>query len=360
MKRFQNRKVLIAAAIVLALIIATSATFAWVTSKNTLANEFKNEGFAKGHGLVVNEPEDEFLFEIGATTPKTVNVVNTGSSPMLARVTFEEMIKLLGNNGQITYHADRADKTAVQFEVPFDIGGLTGWTEIPGASGIAVSPALPTGVKLFRLGSIYKAYYEYTVGTDTRYQLVKYDGKLNAAGDMLTTSSLEYAYYTEGTAVFNSWNQEHNYQPWGDPNDTAAYPLLYNAASSTIPAGKDKSTVNATEVMLKYDEGNFNTSAAPEQDKWFYNADDGYFYYIGVLPGGGSTPIMLTGVHLESGANQDLWQKHEYTLVVAVEGLQANKEALTDTVATGSAAGWQLGSGTLLTALEAAIDAFFA
>jgi len=112
MKLAKNRKFLVAMAIVLAMVIGASATFAWVTSRTQKPNEFKNEGFAKGNGLVAIEPEEEFEFTIGNTTDKHVSVLNTGESAMLARVTFEEMIKLLGNGGQVTPNSTPATTSA--------------------------------------------------------------------------------------------------------------------------------------------------------------------------------------------------------------------------------------------------------
>ncbi|MCL2106513.1 MAG: hypothetical protein FWH26_05590 [Oscillospiraceae bacterium] len=340
MKNLKNRKVLIAMSIVLAMIIMASATFAWVTSKNTMVNEFMNEGFGNGSGLVVNENFPEPTLEIGVTTPKEVSVTNTGASPMLARITFEEMIKLLGNDGAITPQTTAA-VPAGMIRVPFDINSVSGgaWEEITGRT---FAPALPGTVRVFKIGSVYKACHEYEPG---KYQVVNFSARANADSTSFTDVVLSYSCYTEGTAKFNSWNLAHNYDKWD------AQTLL-----GIKPADKDKSTVNTAEVTLTYGS---TFAAVPTQDKWFYHPDDGYFYYIGVLAGGETTPVMLEGVHLEGTANQDTWQKHEYTLVVAVEGLQANKAALLDTdTATGPAAGWKLPAGSLLNALNDAIDTF--
>jgi len=372
MKLAKNRKVLVTISIVLALVIGASATFAWVTSKNQIANEFKNKGFSKGNGLVVSEEEEEFEWEeFGATEDKHVSIVNTGESPMLARVTFEEMIKLLGNDGKVT-RSNSATPAAGMLRVPFNSASLTGWIEISApSSGITFVPALSTaapGVKVYKLGSVYKASYEYTEGSppETKYQLVDFTGKLNPAGDTmtwdntnadLTKRGVQYLYYTEGTAVFDSWNDEHNYEPWALP--TPLFNPLTQIAGS--PASPADSTVRPADVHFEYNTTDVVTSIAGAlatyQNKWYYNAGDGYFYYMGVIPGGGSTPDLLEGVTLDGGADQLLWQKYEYTLVVCVEGLQANVEALTDTDATGAAAGWQLSNAALIAALTAVINA---
>ena len=357
MKLAKNRKVLIAMAIVLALIVGASATFAWATSKNTLANEFSNEGFANGHGLVVNEPQEEFKFTIGETTTKEVNIVNTGESPMLARVSFEEMIKLLGDNGQITYeNSDTLNSGMIR--VPFNgsTAALAGWKTLAAAGIDATGVTIPASITVYKLdgGPMYKACCEYETG---KFQLVKFDGKLNAAGDALTAATAQYAFYTEGTAKYNSWNLKHNYEPWNTE------PLL-----GIKPADKDAgaSTVNKDEITFIYASafaGDLSDGLASYKNKWYYNPADGYFYYLGVLAGGNSTPKLLEGVRLEANANQDTWQKYEYTLVVVVEGLQATLSALTDTSIdpNSPAAGWMLNgttNGNVLAALTAVINDF--
>ncbi|MCL2299394.1 MAG: hypothetical protein FWC27_04525 [Firmicutes bacterium] len=356
MKLAKNRKTLTVIAIVLALVIAASATFAWITSKNQIANEFKNEGFANGNGLVAIEPEKEFKLVIGEKTDKHVSVLNTGESGMLARVSFEEMNKLLSLTNTVQYHNAITDAAANQIAIPFNnsTAALTGWSSYTGP----IAPALPSGVTLYtKTGGtttnpvpMFKAMYEY--GTPTQYQLVKFDGKatIDATGAVtgITDATYAYGFYTEGTAVYNSWNGQHNYAPWN-----AVTPF-----GTTTPALIDigKSTVNATDITLHYSSDLI--TATPTPDKWFYF--DGYFYYIGVLDGGQATPYLLEQVGLNADVNQDIWQKYEYTLVVCVEGLQANKDAVTDTssYSNPTAAGWGLSDATLVGALNDAIDAY--
>jgi len=361
MKLAKNRKLLVAMAIVLATVVAASATFAWVTSRNTLANEFRNEGFANGDGLVVYEEEDEFVFEIGMTTPKTVSIVNTGSAPMLARVTFEEMIKLLAANAQGDF-ITRYDSSNITthgtagleyIRVPFNNDSLAGWTQIAGTgtaseNAIAITPAPAAGVRVYQLTG--RNMFRASIEIDDSFYAVDFSGTFTADRDAISGATYRFQFYSvPQVATYNSWNLKHNYAPWS----TVTW---INNGDGVTPATRLNSTVNAAEVQLRYMEANFSTT--PTLNHWFYNADDGYFYFIGVLGGGESTPVMLTGVHLNANANQGAWQKHEYTLVVAVEGLQANSEALIDTEATGNAAGWQLAPGALLDALNAAIDAF--
>jgi len=387
MKLAKNRKVLVAIAIVLALVIGASATFAWITSRNQIANEFANEGFANGNGLVVYEDEEEFKFEIGVTTPKTVSIVNTGSSPMLARVTFEEMIKLLANDGQFVRSATSTPIPALptgfdaagEFEnirVPFDTDALSGWTDVTGD----VEPAI-AGLTVYKLTGkdMYKASYEIS---GVAYS-ADFKGKLNTTTGKIVDAEVAYLFYTLPQAyTFNSWNKEHNYDvaPFNTAtwiNAGAGYtPLDAPAATPDLTSFK-RSTVNPAELAMRYADGtttsfgtttnNFVSSLggalSTYEDMWFYNEADGYFYWMGVLEGGDSTGMLLAGVHLEATANQGAWQKYEYTLIVAVEGLQANKAALIDTSIdpTSPAAGWMLSStNPVLDALNALLDDYWA
>ncbi|MCL2299790.1 MAG: hypothetical protein FWC27_06550 [Firmicutes bacterium] len=360
MKFKKNRKALVAIAVVLALVIAASATFAWVTSKNQIPNKFENEGFAASDGLIAIEDETEFKFEVGMKTPKNVRVLNTGSAGMLARVTFEEMIKLLGNGGTITYTGSNA--AAAGFEpVPFDMDTISAWTAVnPG--DITWTGTAPTGITV-KAANITAENPQFAVvytdgagkawlakfGDSTTY--TKSTGKI-------TDAAVEYAYYTTGTAVFDSWDDAHNYAAWN-----ALYDPLASIAGKPAAANIYKSTVGAGEVDLVYGAAFSTVAPVGNTDTWIYW--DGYFYYMKVIPGGGYTEKLLTDVGLDLAGvltKDDLkkWQKYEYTLVVCVEGLQATEEALVDTTASGTAAGWQLNAtadAALIAALKAAIAA---
>jgi len=367
MKLKKNRRFLVAMAIVLALVIGASATFAWVTSKTQIANEFSNEGFAASDGLIGIEDEKEFKFEVGTKTPKNVRVLNTGSTGMLARVTFEEMIKLLGDNGVIAYTSSNAAASGYE-AVPFDTSTVASWTEID-AGDITWTGTAPTGITVYaanvtseapQFAVVYKTgaspnekFWQARLGSGALFN--KDTGKITAA-------TAEYAYYKTGAAVFDSWNDAHNYSAWNSLYDPTA-----SIAGSPAEADIEKSTVGDGEVDLVYDALSPSSAlgTAGGTATWIYWK--GYFYYMEVIPGGGYSEKLLTDVGLDLDGvltTDDLkkWQKYEYTLVVCVEGLQATKAALLDTdTATGTAAGWKLNAATdaaLISALNAAIEAY--
>ena len=259
---------------------------------------------------------------------------------------------------------------------------LKGWTAVPSAKITLASGTLPASVTVYELDGpsvMFKACHKFNENGADKYQVVNFEGKMDASGD-IKDAIVQYCYYTEGTPRFNSWNALHNYDDRA-PLKNQFYNAAWNpvqAANYTNPNGTDpaykpvaapgspdltsylRSTVNPAEVSFEYVNIITSFSGTPaDEGKWFYNKDDGYFYYIGVIPGGTATAEMLQGVNLSGNADQMLWQKYEYTLVVCVEGLQANEKALvaSDT-ATGAAAGWKLPSGDLLDTLTALCEAY--
>jgi hypothetical protein len=373
MRILKNRKTLLVTSVVLALLIVMSATFAWITAAAQKENRFKNEGYDISDAVVINENfDDQDLPEIGEIKPKEVSIANTGSLPVLVRVTFEEMVKLLdapvdGAAGDVTLltktQKDVPDATNGLIPVPIDGTSLVdgsgdatnGWTEI--TNKITDIGTTDPGVRIFEKNGVYNGYFliEDYYGTDEDlYQKLSISLE-KVSDDEYTNKYIKYGYYTEGTALFNSWNKKNNQKDasvsdwwnWTDP------------ALSTTPAADTIGTFNkSSDILLGYNTDDFSTISSISQGTWVYNSADGYFYWIGVLGAGEFTPNMLTTIAISSEADQGAWKKYDYSLVVCLEVLQATKDALSDTEAQGDAAGWQLGAGDLLDALEEAIETY--
>jgi hypothetical protein len=359
MRIFKNRKTLTVVAVFLALVIMMSATFAWFTAQAQKENRFKNQGYDISDAVVINEVFDEDdILSIGEIKPKEVSVANTGSVPALVRITFEEMVKLLGAPnggaaGDVTLltktEKDAAGATNGLIPVPIDESGLTGWTDITNSiTGIGTSDP---GVKIFVKNGVYNGYLKVS---DDLYQ--KISVSLEKVSDTeYTIHYIKYGYYTEGTVLFNSWNKKNNQK---DANVSDWWNWT-DATQSTIPAAADIGTFNqCSDILLFYNTSEFTEIDDIEQEKWVYNPADGYFYWIGVLGAGEFTPNLLDQIGIDVNADQGAWKMYDYSLVVCLEVLQANVEALTDVTATGSAAGWQLASGDLLDALTEAINTY--
>jgi len=376
MKLKKNRKFLVAMAIVLALVIGASATFAWVTASAQKANEFKNEGYGSAsNGMEVIENQDEFDFEpIGVKVPKEVSVINTTANPMLARVSFEEMINLLGNDGKYTWTTSAPPAAPGFSAVRYNMANIIFWKEIT-----SVTPALPTGVKAYTPNPDAAQPLIELVYTDASSMtwLARFDtatkpvytpnATAGLAGTITSAPAVQYAYYTNGTAFYNTWNGKDNYTAAGWQLKAGGKTSIKPAAativskvgkSSLAPTGTAYATAVATEAAkIKFYYDVLAATAVGNNAEWYYNDADGYFYYMKVIPGGGSSAMLLEALELSSAATADLWKKYEYTLVICVEGIQATKAALADATDLGTASGWAL-SGTLLTQLEAAITAY--
>ena len=367
MKLKKNRKFLVATAIILALVIGASATFAWVTSSAQLANEFKNDGFGSAsNGMTIIENQDKFDFKIGVPQAKEVSVLNTTGSPMLARVSFEEMIKLLdSDNAYADYEWTASATKAAGFEpVPFKASDVSTWTPITWTGA-------PTGVTVKTPNPGASAPLCAVIYTDSlsKTWVAKFDTKPIYDPDTTTitgTPAVKYAYYKTGTAYYNTWNTKHNYStwstatPWGTnkPAATTFDFTLKTSKSSLAPTGAGyPAAVAAEAAKIKFIYDALKATATADSASWFYNENDGYFYYMKVIPGGSSSAMLLKELELTSAATAKMWEKYEYTLVVCVEGIQATKEALSDTASLGDASGWGL-TGTLLTQLEGAITAY--
>ena len=99
----KNKKLTAIVALALALVIVAAGTFAWITSRDKRLNHFETASSFSG-GLSISEvftpPTD---WKPGQTVPKDVVVINTGDSTMCVRVSFEEILRVLGNGGVALY-----------------------------------------------------------------------------------------------------------------------------------------------------------------------------------------------------------------------------------------------------------------
>lgn len=364
-KLSKNRKGTVVISILLTLIIAVSATFAWVTSKATKVNHFENNGYIVSDSVVISEDfEAPTEWKPGMTVDKKVFVTNTGSGPVLVRVAFEEMLKVLGNNGITTYDATSADTAGKHTDyntnkyIAAKVDASAYKYEGDGAETTAanaqwikltnITPPAPTDVTVLKAknGDAVVAFYEYATGC---YQGVQVNGTLNAAGDALTVDSLNYAYFTEGVAAYYSWNKKANVNESSDP-DAASWPISY---TNDIPADENIGFSQLTvptykDIILNY-LGLASAASTANAGKWFYSEEDGYFYYLGTLNGGSSTSQLLNSVTL-SGSARDSFRKVDYNLSVTVEAVQATADALSDTA--GANVGWVVANSTLLGLLK--------
>jgi hypothetical protein len=333
--------------IILALVIALSATFAWLTSTTSRINHFENKGYAIDDGsVVVNEtftPDEDW--EIGETVDKDVSITNAGSVPVLARVSFEELLNILGNNGDVSYRdSDDVSPLGNLIEANVDVLPYAGWTTLnaPTYDAALSGYSVPSGtvIKKAPSGDTLVAWLPY--GSAGKSQSVKVRGHVVSGTAIELTEKVQLAYWTEGTDAYDSW-----------ANGSGGSRILNSAWASYLTTPGDTRTIptaTATAVSqlsayITYAYGADINNTTPTADKWYYNAADGFFYYIGIIAPGTSSAKLLDSVTLASSANKAFLQV-SYDLSVTVESIEAVQAAI------GDSAGWNLSGGALRTALE--------
>ncbi|EOH97342.1 hypothetical protein [Enterococcus pallens] len=115
--------------------------------------------------------------------------------------------------------------------------------------------------------------------------------------------------------------------------------------TNQIPTATGKKDVQAdtkglgkSEIKIGYS-ADVTDIATLGSDKWVYNKDDGWFYYTVPVKSGETTKNLLEKLVFESAMGTE-YTNASYDLVVKMEAVQANADALTDS------AGWELGGGS--------------
>ena len=85
-------------------------------------------------------------------------------------------------------------------------------------------------------------------------------------------------------------------------------------------------------LELLFHSANISTTAvgslsATDVGKWWYNAADGFFYYLGVVEPGETTELLLDAVSLDGGAESD-YSHVKFDLTVHMDAIQATKAAV--------------------------------
>jgi hypothetical protein len=73
----------------------------------------------------------------------------------------------------------------------------------------------------------------------------------------------------------------------------------------------------------------YGTQVSKELTKgnWWFNSDDGYFYFIGVIEGAQSSPNLLTSLKLSDQVSEQL-SSMKFSLTVNLDAIQTSGDAL--------------------------------
>ncbi|MGL9730365.1 hypothetical protein [Enterococcus sp. DIV0756] len=412
MKNSSKKKKLLAVAAALAIIAVLSGTFAWLTAQDQRINRAESAAVTKDAVKLMENWEPKALIP-GTSAKKEVWVTNTGKNNVFVRVSFEEVLKRLASEGDITYDANgkatgfNPDENNIGVDVPVevdvtDLVNNDGYEEVTG-----VVTNLPADCIMYAKGGKvidpitsepfyndeYQIVHQYTNG---KYQEVtatisKTESASNNAKDWaFTLSDIEYGYYANGF-VYNVANWATSTLPDED-NNVSGYSLLgtegnrygvdYNyeptanglGAGFTLPmnpgligtaatdqypiAGSanvnkgvqaDKVSIDKTDIRIQYGADMLSDTSALVDGKWVYNSEDGWFYYTQPLASGASTPHLMDKLIFQSTMGKE-YTKASYDLVVKMEAIQATPEALTDN------AGWKFGTPAAGTPTKAILD----
>lgn len=392
MKNSSKKKKLLAVAAALAIIAVLSGTFAWLTAQDQRINRAESAAVSGDDSVKVVEKWEPKPLVPGTEATKEVAVTNTGNTSVFVRVSYEEVLKHLADNGDITADAtgkynpintDLDDDMPVNFDYTKAIAD--GFVEVP--SGNVTGAA--TGEKLLVKGgksvdplTLVETYnyeakmaYEYSSG---KYQLMKAgqividneNSSLEAKDWTFTVSNITYSYYAGGfkNTVVN-WAESSLADEDGNNTgysllgtDGTRYGVDYDytlaglnlsalpghtpaTAINQVPTASGLKDVQAdtnglSKSMIHINYGNDMTDIPTlASGKWVYNKEDGWFYYTEALASGVTTPNLLNKLVFDAAMGKE-YNSATYDLTVKLEVIQATKEALTDS------AGWNLGGGS--------------
>jgi len=391
MKTNKTRKtVIVTLAIALGLVTILASTFAWwraqdevlnrLATKDGLANVSIQETFV--------EPDD---WKPGQTITKEVSIVNTGSAPAMVRVSFEELLRIqspaVAETDTFDLDSYKLGNKPMLYDVSAHWGSMVvgstdwnadGWFEVTTTAG-------PGGIELAADYSPVKVYAKHnTSGSTSSYEFVMVAPIASVPTGGLSGTDLEeaeaynaaYAGKYQTVAFTREWNNADKILTLKGPMDKSATPpvpfaaprfMTYGPVVSQAADWRTAAFVAETDIGSSDAERIINAMAAPyggnynqklllnydaqaqtlADDTWFYNEDDGYFYFIGIVEGGTNTSKLLESLKLDESASQDYYSNMVFDLTVHSDAIQNTKDALAATD------GWNLPAGALRTALEA-------
>ncbi len=319
---FFGKSTMLAFALLYALLITIGSTFSWVTSSAQKVNEFSGEMGLKA--VIVEDFEQQINWQPGTDITKTVSVYNDGKSEGFVRISFEEIVDQITSSSVSEPYADpeeegvtpeycmvseweawqnASDVTEIS-TVLFLEGSLP--AELP--EGVTVKVyASPAGIHRYK----YAIYQEINDGEAYR----RMSAQFSLSGNVLTVLNPRFWGYQETTGRSEA--------AWGLLNETAAVvqpPDKEDIGYLVCDPGQ-KITINYSHVITEL------TGVTEDGGKWYYNSDDGFFYYIGKIGGGEMSNTLMTSLSLADDANI-AYSKMELELIVNMQALQMSTDAL--------------------------------
>lgn len=340
MKKQNKKKKYLVAASALALLALGAGTFAWFTSKDEAVNHFEGRMVANDITLVETYvPEKDW--QPDEEVNKDVAVKNESKYDAFIRVSFKEALSLLKNDNEIRYDGTTYVREGVVLEnapvdpiiVPSPTDYTTeGFTDVT-AELTNAPAALTVGTVTYKFELYAKSTTTPAEETEVTYVAQWHNPNGNAKAYIANLSSAiafdketeKYTLNAKTVVQLSMIDKEY------DAEKTANWPVdaLENTPVTTS-LEEFNGIVEAPakhNIQLLFAPGTL--TATPTEKKWFYNADDGYFYFCAIVPGGGMTEQLLDAVKLNGKAGNE-YSLMQYDLIVLAEGLQAVQNASVD------------------------------
>jgi len=303
------------------LLIVLGTTFSWITSSEQKANEFAGELGLET--VIVEDFTQEKQWQPGTDIVKTVYVYNKGQSAGFARISFEEIVEMFDHTRISEPYADPQENGVIPEYCLTD--EWSSWQDAAGVFNAVVfhegeAPVtIPEGVTVkVKTSPAGLQRYKYAI-----YQVLdggqayrRMTAQFSAQSDTLTVINPRYWGYQNSNVQLEA--------AWGLVSET-------NLSEPEPPAADDidhlvcdtgkKISINYTNLIKTL------TGTAADNDKWYYNEDDGFFYYIGKLNSGSTSKILMTGLSLDLDADIG-YSDLDLQLIVHLDALQVNATAL--------------------------------
>jgi predicted ribosomally synthesized peptide with SipW-like signal peptide len=328
----------------LAIIMVVSATFAWFTAKDSVTNHLETAQITDGSTQIVEVFTPPAEWVPGQKVTKEISVANNGSGDVLARVSFEEALKLV--NGPAKENGKSIDDPENKDKIPqlFNAGDFmkAPWAEAKDVfDRVEEISGLTLWVREVTNGTqssyAYAAFYEIKDGPHKgQYQKATADFETSTTDDgkkIVKVSNIKYWAFDGMTDEKAAWAN------FADPKTggTVSIPETSKIANPITDLKKW--------IIMEYNDLQSITDSTPKAGSWWYNAKDGFFYYIGKLSPGSISPNLLTGLSLSPEADST-YAGMKFDLIANLESIQNTVDAIKATD------GWGLdGQTELISAL---------
>lgn len=298
-----KKKKAVGLSLILVAALVLVGTFAWFTSTDNVTNKFKTGALPDGSVKIVEDFEKPDPWNPGEEVKKEVGVLSNSDTDVVVRLSFKETLKKMEADGNKLkqYAFDTAQADASLVPVPSVNFAANGYST-PADLGLTVE-GLPAGITIVGK-QVFTNKYEFALYREEGGNFYKMGGDFayDLTGQKVTVSNVKYLYYKLGSTTNKDWAD-------------APHPTAANITKSALD---DK-------ILLGYSTD--VDSSAVTAGKWAYDAAGGWFYYIGKLVPGQTSPLILETVTL-AGSADNTYQLMDYDLNVRIEALQATEEAI--------------------------------